>query len=274
MRIVVCLTQILDPEMPPSEFRLDPQRKAAAEGIGQLVVSIFDENALEVALQVRERILEREGALPGPVEIVALTVGPPSAADVLRKALSLRADRAILISSEGWPPLEGAIVARLLAAAVRRLHPVDLVLCGRETGDWHGGQVGSFLAEELGWASVSFVSRIEVEGEAFLMRRQSDEGWEIVRARRPAVATITNDETNVPRLPKVRDTMLAARASLPVWTIPELVEDPKELWRANALQVRELFIPSSSKACEVIEGETVQEKAVRLLQALRRRRIL
>ncbi len=283
MRIVVCLTQILDPEMPPSEFRLDPQRKAAAEGIGQLVVSIFDENALEVALQVRERIAEREGAPhaisrsredPGPVEIVALTVGPPSAADVLRKALSLRADRAILISSEGWPPLEGAIVARLLAAAVRRLHPVDLVLCGRETGDWHGGQVGAFLAEALGWASVSFVSRIEVEGETFLMRRQSDEGWEIVRARRPAVATITNDETNVPRLPKVRDTMLAARASLPVWTIPELVEDPRELWQANALQVRELFIPSSSKACEVIEGETVQEKAVRLLQALRRRRIL
>ncbi len=269
MRIVVCLTQILDPEMPPSEFRLDPQRKAAAEGIGQLVLSIFDENALEVALQVRERMAERE-----PVEIVALTVGPSSAADVLRKALSLRADRAILISSEGWPPLEGAIVARLLAAAVRRLHPVDLVLCGRETGDWHGGQVGSFLAEELGWASVSFVSRIEVDGGEFLMRRQSDEGWEIVRAKRPAVATITNDETNVPRLPKVRDTMLAARASLPMWTIPELVEDPQQLWLMNALQVRELFIPSSSKVCELIEGDTVQEKAARLLEALRRRRIL
>jgi len=270
MRVIVCVTQIVDPEIPPSEFRLNAERTAAAEGIGQLVMSIFDENAVEVALQLRERMLERE-----PVEIIALTVGPPSAADVLRKALSLRADRAILISSEGGPVLDGVVVASLLKAAVARLHPVDLVLCGRETGDWHGGQVGPFLAEALGWACVTFVSRIEVIEGGFLMRRQSDEGWEIVWARRPAVATITNDETNVPRLPKVRDTMLAARAPIPVWTIPELVGEAAELWGTSGrLQVRELAIPSTSKACEWIEGETVQEKAARLVQALRERRIL
>jgi len=270
MRIVVCVTQILDPEIPPSEFRLDAERRAAAEGIGQLVVSIFDENALEVALQLRERMAGREA-----VEIVALTVGPPSAADALRRALSLRADRAILISSAEGPPLDGIVVANLLKAAVERLHPVDLILCGRETGDWHGGVVGSFLAEALGWACVNFVSRIEVTDDGFLMRRQSDEGWEIVRATRPAVATITNDDTNVPRLPKVRDTMMAARASIPVWTIPELVGEEARLWETSGrLQVRELIIPSLSKAIEWIEGETVQEKAARLVQALRERRIL
>ncbi len=270
MRVVVCVTQILDPEIPPSEFRLNAERTAAAEGIGQQVISIFDENALEVALQLRERMIERE-----QVEIVALTVGPSSSADVLRKALSLRADRAILISSEGGPSLDGFVVARLLAAAVGKLSPVDLVLCGRETGDWHGGQVGSFLAEALGWACVNFVSRIEVSEGGFLMRRQSDEGWEIVWAMRPAVATITNDEANVPRLPKVRDTMLAARAPIPVWTISELVGDAAELWGGSGrLRMRELVIPSTSKACEWIEGETVQEKAARLVRALQERRIL
>ncbi len=270
MRVIVCVTQILDPEIPPGEFRLNAERTAAAEGIGQLVMSIFDENAVEVALQLRERMIERE-----PVEVIALTVGPPSAADVLRRALSLRADRAILISSEGGPVLDGVVVASLLKAAVERLHPVDLVLCGRETGDWHGGQVGSFLAEALGWTCVTFVSRIEATDGGFLMRRQSDEGWEIVWAARPAVATITNEETNVPRLPKVRDTMLAARAPIPMWTIPELVSDVTGLWGANGrLQVRELVIPGTSKACEWIEGETVTEKAVHLVRALRERRIL
>ncbi|MCS6817424.1 MAG: electron transfer flavoprotein subunit beta/FixA family protein [Blastocatellia bacterium] len=270
MRVVVCVTQILDPEIPPSEFRLDSGRKTAAEGIGQLVISIFDENALEVALQLRERMADRE-----PVEIIALTVGPPSTADVLRKALSLRADRAILISSEDGPSLDGFVVARLLAAAVEKLLPVDLVLCGRETGDWHGGLVGSFLAEALGWTCVNFVSRVEVAEDGFLMRRQTDEGWEIVRAMRPAVATITNDEANVPRLPKVRDTMMAARASIPVWTVSELVGGTVELWGASErLQLRELVIPSTSKACEWIEGETVGEKAAHLVRALRERRIL
>ncbi len=268
MRIVVCVTQVLDPEIPPSEFRLDPERKAAAEGVGRLVLNIFDENALEVALQLRERLTER-------VEIIALTVGPPSAADVLRKALSVRADGAILIVAPEGVLLNGFVVARLLAAAVRKLQPVDLVLCGREAGDWHGGQVGAFLAEELGWAGVSFVARVEVEEEGFLMRRQSDEGWEIVRAARPAVATVTNDETNVPRLPKVRDTLLAARAEIPMWTASELVGDQEKLWTVGApLEVREMFIPSESKVCEMIEGETIEEKAARLMQELRRRRIL
>jgi len=270
MRIVVCVTQIVDPEIPPSDFRLDAERRAAAEGIGSLVMSIFDENALEVALQLRDRLAERE-----PVEVVALTVGPPSAADVLRKALSMRADRAILISSEGGPKLEGFVVARLLRAAVERLRPVDLVLCGRETGDWHGGQVGSFLAEALGWACVNFVSRIEVAEGGFLMRRQSDEGWEIVWAMRPAVATITNDETNVPRLPKVRDTMMAARAPIPVWTIADLIGDSTTPWEGSErVSVRELVIPSTSKVCEWIEGGDAREKAANLLRALHKRRIL
>lgn len=270
MRIVVCLTQILDPEIPPSEFRIDPVRKAAAEGIGQLVVSIFDENALEVALQMRERMAEIE-----PVEIIALTVGPSSASDVLRKALSLRADRAILISGSAGPPLDSFAAARLLAGAVRKLQPVDLVLCGRETGDWHGGQVGAFLAEELGWACVSFVSRIEVKEDGFLMRRQVDQGWEIVRAERPAVATITNDETNVPRLPKVRDTMMAFRAQIPIWAFEDVGGSPETLWGPNAqMELRDLFIPVSSKTCEILPGETVQEKVDRLIGALRERRLL
>jgi electron transfer flavoprotein beta subunit len=277
MRIVVCLTQVLDPEIPPSEFRLDSQRKAVAEGVGRLVLNIFDENALEVALQLRERVAERasEDRVTEPVEIIAITVGPPSAADILRKALSVRADRAILIVAPEGVPLNGFMVARLLAAAVRKLQPVDLVLCGREAGEWHGGQVGAFLAEELGWAGVSFVARVEVEeGGGFLMRRQSDDGWEIVRAARPAVATVTNDETNVPRLPKVRDTLLAARAEIPRWTVSELVGDPSVFPQGAPLEVREMFIPSSSKVCEMIEGETIEEKAARLIHELRRRRIL
>ncbi|NIV28322.1 MAG: electron transfer flavoprotein subunit beta/FixA family protein, partial [Anaerolineae bacterium] len=76
--------------------------------------------------------------------------------------------------------------------------PVDLVLCGRESGDWQGGQLGAFLAAELDFAYVSFVASISQEAEknTVRMRRQSDEGWELINCQLPAVATITNDEGN------------------------------------------------------------------------------
>ncbi|MBI3949832.1 MAG: electron transfer flavoprotein subunit beta/FixA family protein [Acidobacteria bacterium] len=266
MRVVVCIKQIIDPEIPPSDFRIDPERKEAAQGTASLVISIFDENALESALQMRER-----GGNQG--EIIALSVGPPSAIDVLRKALSLRADQAVLVTSEGQ--LDAFATARLLAAAIRQLGPVDLILCGREAGDWHGGQVGSFLAEEFGWPCLNFVSRIDLDGERFTMRRQSDEGWEVIQCQRPAVATVTNDETNVPRIPKVKDNMMAFRKQIPTWSLKDLGLDMNSVLGPNAkLELKDIYVPVSNKSCEMIEAETGPEKAAQLVDKLVQLRVL
>ncbi len=141
MHLVVCLKQILDPEVAPSDFRLDASGRGPAAGIASLVISIFDENALEVALQVREAV--------GEGKITVLCIGPDSGTDALRKALSMRADDAIRISQDDFPVLDTYATARILASALRKLEPADLVLCGRESGDWYGGQVAAFLAAEL-----------------------------------------------------------------------------------------------------------------------------
>ena len=80
MKILVCLKQILDPEMSPRDFRIDTERLEAAAGSANLVTNIFCENALETALQLRDRV----GG-----EITAITVGPEQAEETLRKALAL-----------------------------------------------------------------------------------------------------------------------------------------------------------------------------------------
>lgn len=260
MHLVVCLKQILDPELPPGEFRIDSRKKEALRGSANLVISVFDENALEVALQLRAA---------GGGKITTLCVGPESAVDALRKALSMRADEAVRIREEEFPALDAYGTARLLAAALRKLEPADLVFCGRETGDWHGAIMGGLLAGELERPFVSLVAGAQRAGGKFVLRRQTDEGWEMVECAGPAVVSVTNDDANQPRIPKVKDNMMAFRRQIPAWGASELGVQAAEMNGPNAaLEFANLAIPKSERHCQVIGGGSAEEKAARLAQKL------
>src|SRR5215216_3646048 len=119
MRILVCLKQIIDPEIPARDFRIDPVKREAERGSANLVTNIFCENALEMALQLCDQI--------GGAEITALSCGPPTAEDSLRKALAMKADAAALVVNESSNP-DPLTVARILTAASRKLGSFDLIL--------------------------------------------------------------------------------------------------------------------------------------------------
>jgi electron transfer flavoprotein beta subunit len=254
MNILVCLKQIPDPEIPARDFRIDTERREAERGAANLVTNIFCENALETALQLRERL--------GGAKITALSYGPPSAEDSLRKALAMKADAAALVINEGNPNPDPLTSARVLAAAIRKLGAFDLIMTGREAGDWGAGQTGGLIAEELGLPFVSFVDSIEASaGGNLRLKRQTDTGWEIVEAEPPVVVSITNDEHNVPRIPKVRDVMMSYRQPLTKWTPSELGIDADEARAGNSYyEVSELFIPQKETHCEFVGGDTLDEK--------------
>ncbi len=253
MNILVCLKQILDPEIPARDFRVDPVRREAERGSANLVTNIFCENALEAALQFRERT--------GGARITALSYGQPSAEDSLRKALAMKADRAALLINDGNPHPDPLTVARVLAAAINKLGDFDLIMVGREAGDWGAGQTGGLLAEELGLPCVSFVDRIEQTNGKLRLRRQTDTGWEVLEAEPPVVATITNDEQNVPRIPKVRDVMMSYRQPLIKWTLDDLGIRADEARAGNTYyEVTDLFVPQKETRCEFVTGDTLDEK--------------
>ena len=256
MNILVCLKQILDPEVPARDFRVDSARREAEQGSANLVTNIFCENALETALQLRERA--------GGGKITVLSYGPPTAEDSLRKALAMKADAAALVLNEGEGTPDPLAVARVLAAAIRRLGDFDLIMTGREAGDWGAGQTGGLLAEELGLPCVSFVDTIEVGGGGFRLKRQTDSGWEVFEAAPPVVVTVTNDEHNVPRIPKVRDVMMSYRQPLTKFTLADLglAADGNGYY-----EVAELFIPQKETRCDFVSGDTLDEK----VEALARR---
>jgi electron transfer flavoprotein beta subunit len=252
MNILVCMKQILDPEVPARDFRVDPARKEAERGSANLVTNIFCENALETALQFRERA--------GGGTITALSFGPASAEDTLRKALAMKADAAALVVDDGAAKPNPLYVARVLAAAIRKLGSFDLILTGREAGDWGAGQTGALLAEELGLPYIAFADSLE---PGLRIKRQTESGWEIVEAKPPVVVTITNDEHNVPRIPKVRDVMMAHRQPLTQFTVAELGVDPVDYY-----EVVELAIPQKESRCELVSVDVLAQKLVEMTAAL------
>ncbi len=250
MNILVCMKQILDPEIPARDFRIDSAKREADRGSATLVTNIFCENALETALQFRET----HGG-----KITAITCGSETAEDVLRKALALRADEAVLITSPAANP-DPLFVAKTLAAAIRKIGSFDVVLVGREAGDWGAGQTGGLLAEELGVPCVSFAESFEPASDParIQVKRQTDSGWEVLESTTPLVVTITNHEHNVPRIPKTRDVMQSYKKPLTKWTMADLGIDPQ---KSNSYYaVADLFIPQKETRCEFISGDTLDAK--------------
>ncbi len=261
MKILVCLKQILDPEIPARDFRIDPVKREAERGAANLVTNIFCENALETALQFRERISD--------ATITVLCYGPATAEDSLRKALAMKADAAALVVNDGNQNPDPLTVARVLAAAIRKLGTFDLIMVGREAGDWGAGQTGGLVAEELGLPCVSFVDRIELSDGKLRLKRQTDTGWEVLEAETPVVVSVTNDEHNVPRIPKVRDVMMSFRQPLTQWTLDDLDIAADEARAGNTYyEVAELSIPRKETRCEFATGDTLDERVETLARRI------
>jgi electron transfer flavoprotein beta subunit len=269
MHIAVCLKQVLDPEIPAGGLRLiPPEWRADAPG-ATFVMGIFDANALETALKLRD-------AVGAGSTVTALSVGDGQTANLLRKALAVTANAALLISDPALRRLDPAGTATVIAAAVRRMaiegHAVDLVLTGRQAADWEHGQTGGMVAEALGWPCVTFVSRLSPTGESLELRREVEEGFELVRAQPPLVLTITNDDTNQLRLPKVRDVIRAQRVAIPTWGAAELQLSAADV--APLVDVVDAVVPHLESRCEMLKGETPAEVAAALARRLKALNVL
>ena len=263
MNILVCLKQILDPEMPSRDFRIGATGRDADLAAAGMVMNIFCANALETALQFREQ----HGG-----KITAITYGAGSSEEILRKALALRVDNAVLVKNDLSRRLNPWCVARVMAAAIRKLGDFDLVLTGRESGDWGDGQTGGLLAEELGRPCISLVDEMKLNTTkpgVVRIRRQTDQGWDAIETTTPLVITVTNNEHNVPRIAKTRDVMQAFRQPITTWSIADIGVDTKSIEDdLECAEVIELTIPSKQTHCELVTGDTLDERISKLAKKI------
>lgn len=269
MHIVVCMKQILDPEIPSSYFEIDPIRKVAVENNASRVISTFDECALEVALQMQSAVKD--------AVITGITLGSAQAEAVLRHALAMRCDKVVRVNVDEETYLDSIQVATLLAGGIQILEPADLILFGREAGDWGCGHVGPMVAQLLGRPFLSNVSNVNVDVVAshFEAKRYGSLGWERCEVDNPAVMTVTNSDENVPRFPSVRDTMQARRRPILVLKGKDLMFTDGALANLGSpVIVQALYIPESSDTCELVSGITPEEKVLQLVEKIQALKLL
>lgn len=260
MHIIVCIKQIIDPEVPFHLFRIDPVTKRQIQGTNPLVMSTYDEVAVEVALQLKEKVGGK---------VTALTLGRKEATQVLHQALAMGADDAVLLSDLSFEELDSFGKAHVLAAAIRKIGEFDLVLCGRQAGDVELGLVGPFLAGELGIPWVALAANFEAADGLLRIRRPTETGYEILEAPLPLLATITNDPSNVPRYASVKGLRAAMRTPIPCWSAADLGISSSDLAEPARIEIDEVFIPQREMRCEIIGGESGAEKARNLVARLR-----
>ena len=196
MHIVVCLKEVVDPEIPAKYFEIDPDTNRPDEDMDRVMDS-YAENALELAIQLRDSI-------PGAT-VTALCLGDEESEDVLRRALAFTADQAVRVWDDEWENLDGPAVGHILAATIEKLGGAELILTGYQASDVEEGLVGAVIAEELRIPCVTIVSEVEVEVNHVKVTSETEVGHAVVNIPFPAVCTIISSEKNVPRLPKVRD---------------------------------------------------------------------
>src|ERR671929_497470 len=220
MDIVVLVKQVPDSG---SERNLDPQDNTVARATADNVINEMDEYAIEEALTLKE-------AHGG--EVTVLTVGPDSAADAIRKALSMGADKAVHVTDEAIHGSDALQTSAVLAAALGQLE-YDLILCGAEATDSQMSVMPALLAERLGIPQLSGARKLTVEGSTAKIERQTDSGYWALEAPLPAIVS-TWDSINEPRYPSFKGIMAAKKKPVESRSLADLGVDPGSVGLATA----------------------------------------
>jgi electron transfer flavoprotein beta subunit len=247
MNIVVLVKSIPDPGG-DAELGEDFLVKRDAEGS----LDPGDEYAVEAALQLAEA---SEG------EVAVVSMGPEGAAAAIRRALSMGAHRAVVITDDALRGSDVLATARVLAAAIGRA-PFDLVLTGVESTDGYTGTLPMTVAELLGLPAVTFARKIDQADGGIRVERQTEGGYDVVASSLPALATVTAAATE-PRYPTLKGIMGAKAKPLETLSLADLGLTADAVAPTQRVAAVE---PAPQKASgEIVQGDAAAGRVADLL---------
>jgi electron transfer flavoprotein beta subunit len=240
MHIVVCIKQVPD----STQIRVHPVTNTIMRQGVPSVINPYDLFALEEALRLRDRY----GG-----EVTVLTMGPPMAEDALRKALTLGADRAVLLTDRYFAGSDTLATTYALATAISRIGTLygvpNLVFTGKQTIDGDTAQVGPGVAKRLGLTQLTYVSEIEsvdLKAGSITAARRSEGGVQRLASRLPALVTVM-EGINELRRGTIADALRAARATVERWNAKDAgIEDVAKCGlRGSPTIVKHVYAPSA-----------------------------
>lgn len=195
MNIVVAIKQV--PDIQQIRIR---NREPVLEGVSYTIGKI-DKNALEAGVQLKES---------SQSNVIVLSAGNEEIEETVKEALAIGADEACLVIDDKLNDLESEKIAGVLAAAVKKMDDVGILLFGEGSSDNYSGQVSSRVAELLGLPQVGYASSILLEGQTAKITRQLEDEEELLEVQLPVAVSILGD-SNEPRIPSVTQILKAGR---------------------------------------------------------------
>jgi|CXWL01.1.fsa_nt_gi electron transfer flavoprotein beta subunit len=233
-------------------------------------INAYDEFAVEEAVRLKERA-------PGSTA-TAITLGPDSAAEVLREAIARGVDAGVIVTGPEFDGGDSYATSFALSAALKKLHaekPIHLVLFGKNTSDVGSGVVGTQTAAWLDWPSASAIKKIEaIDEQSVSVQRMMEDGVDTLKLALPA-CVCTVKEINEPRLPSLKGKMASKKAVFQKWTSAELGLQAGQVGAAGAGSiVLKASVPPARPAGMKVEGASDAEKAAKLVDILVERKLI
>jgi len=245
MKVLVPVKRVID-------YNVKVRVKADQSGVDlanvKMSMNPFDEIAVEEAVRLKEK---------GKVsEIIAVSIGPAQAAETIRTALAMGADRGILVKAEG--EIEPLAVAKILKAICDAEKPM-LVITGKQAIDDDSNQTGQMLAALLGWGQGTFAHSVELSETSAKIAREIDGGLQTVEVKLPAVMT-TDLRLNEPRYASLPNIMKAKKK-------PVEEKTPADYGVDAASRLKVLKVTEPAKRSAGIKVKSVSELLDKLKEA-------
>ena len=267
MIILVCVKQVPD----TTEIRIDPVKNTLIRDGVPSIVNPFDGYALEAAARIKDKAPE--------TKIVVVTMGPPQAAAALKECLAIAADKAYLVSARSFGGSDTLATSYILSNAVKKIETLegkfDAIFCGKQAIDGDTAQVGPELAEHLGYPQVTYGLEVEAEESMLIVKKETEEGAELIGVRTPCVVTFTKPAWD-PRYPTIKRKMAANRVEIPVLDDAMFpgIDAARIGLKGSPTHVKKTFVPQKKSGGTKIQEATNEDSAKKLFQALREASII
>lgn len=244
MKIAVCVKQVPD----TADIKWTENNTIQREGV-ESVINPFDTYAVESALRLKDKYKN--------VEINALTMGPPQAEEIIRKAISLGVDGGFVVCDKKFAGADTFATGKTLATAIKKvLGNSDIILCGQFAIDGDTAQTGPTLASNLGYAVVTYVKEIVEVGDNYItVKKEIEDGIETLRVKLPAVLCVQKCDFEV-RRPLIEGFIKSQKAEIKKYSLQDLDLPAESVGiKGSPTFVSRAFRPEQKKQCEIFEND-------------------
>ena len=262
MRMLVCVKQVPD----TTEIKIDPVKNTLIRDGVPSILNPFDSYALEAAARIKDKNPDST--------ITVVSMGPEQAKAVLKESLAIAADKAYLVSGREFGGSDTLCTSYILSEAIKEIEKrdgkFDMIFCGKQAIDGDTAQVGPEIAEHLGYPQVTYALEVqEAAADQLKVLREAEDGKQVVGVGYPCLVTFTKPSFD-PRFPTIKRKMAARKAVIEQITAADLADI--DLGRAglkgSPTKVKRTFVPPRKKSGMMITGETPEECAGKLYEAL------